>query len=159
MLPNNSEIARLEHVEIVFFEGLTAADDAQPRLQQQDHPQKPVASVTGPSGGLKNLHLRFSCRFFYVFFLFSRWLHAMVNPDPAQVFCSLASRSFKILKLKIIYKFDIDEFLINQLQHNCSQFSWLIKYLAFWVSIWLPCGPCPLPARSMPNCLTLKSQN
>ena len=30
---------------------------------------------------------------------------------------------FKILKLKIIYKFDIDEFLINQLQHNCSQFS------------------------------------
>lgn len=47
----------------------------------------------------------------------------MVNPDPAQVFFSLASRSFKILKLKIIYKFDIDEFLINQLQHNCSQFS------------------------------------
>ena len=59
----------------------------------------------------------------------------MVNPDPAQVFFSLASRSFKSLKLKIDYKFDIDEFLINQLQHNCSQFSWLIKYLAFWVSI------------------------
>ena len=54
MLPNNSKIARLEHGEIVFIEGLTAADDARPRLQQRDHPQKLVASVTGPSGELKN---------------------------------------------------------------------------------------------------------
>ena len=134
-------------------------DDARPRRRRQDHPPEPVASVTDPSG--ETLILTFRCRFFfvYVYFLFSRWLHAMVNPDPAQVFFSLASRSFKILKLKIIYKFDIDEFLINQLQHNCSQFSWLIKYLAFWVSIWLPCGLSPLPSSSMPNCLTLKSQN
>ena len=50
MLPNISEIARLENV---FFEGLTAAADARHRRQQQDHPQKLVASVTGPSGELK----------------------------------------------------------------------------------------------------------
>ena len=59
MLPNISEIARLENVENVFFEGLTAAADARPRRQQQDHPQKLVASVTGPSGELKNLQFKF----------------------------------------------------------------------------------------------------
>ena len=59
MLPNNSKISRHEHVEVVLFEGLQATDDARPRLQQQDHPRKLDASVTGPSGGLKNLKFKF----------------------------------------------------------------------------------------------------